>query len=196
MRGWRPRQRRWRRRTARRSNSSFLPLRNTAALQKLLSDQQTAGTASYHQWLTPAQYAARFGPTAASLANARASLEAAGLTVTAAHIRSLRVAGSAAQVGRAFQTQLSMVARPNGRAQMVARARPWARRRRPPAGRRAPTPLQYYHRNLQGFDGVWSYVYPSENYNYIYGNGSPDVRKLFGLIGFPPASTPQSAGNP
>jgi len=102
----------------------FLPLRNPAALQQLLSDQQTPGTASYHQWLTPAQYAAQFGPTAASLAKAQAALEAAGLTVTAVHTRSLHVAGAASQVGRAFQTQLSVVTRPNGRTQMVARARP------------------------------------------------------------------------
>lgn len=102
----------------------FLPPRNTAALQQLLSDQQTPGTASYHHWLTPTQYAARFGPTTASLTAVQAALEATGLTVTAVHARSLHVAGSAAQVGRAFQTQLRMVIRPNGRAQMVAGTRP------------------------------------------------------------------------
>src|SRR5580658_5943032 len=38
----------------------FLPLRNTAALQQLLTDQQTPGRANYQKWLTPTQYAAQF----------------------------------------------------------------------------------------------------------------------------------------
>jgi subtilase family serine protease len=63
-------------------------------------------------------------------------------------------------------------------------------------GARAPTAVQYYHRNVQGFDGAWAGGYPSQNYNYIYGNGSPDVRRLFGMTGYPPAGVPQTLSNP
>lgn len=63
-------------------------------------------------------------------------------------------------------------------------------------GKGAPGPLQYFHRNIRGFDGYWGASHPSYDYNYIYGNGSPDVRKLFGLSGFPAAGKPQTPGNP
>jgi len=36
--------------------------------------------------------------------------------------------------------------------------------------------------------------FPSRNYDYIYGNGSPDVRELFVLAG-PPAGLPQTPDN-
>ena len=62
-------------------------------------------------------------------------------------------------------------------------------------GPNAPAPLQYYHRNIPGFDGVYYGGFPSRNYDYIYGNGSPDVRKLFGLTGAP-AGLPQTPSNP
>jgi subtilase family serine protease len=63
-------------------------------------------------------------------------------------------------------------------------------------GTRAPAPLQYYHRNIPGFDGAYRDTYPSVNYNYIYGNGSPDVRKLFGFTNYKPAGVPQTLSNP
>ncbi len=63
-------------------------------------------------------------------------------------------------------------------------------------GVHAPAPLQFFHRGIPGNDGYWNGGYPSQNYDYIYGNGSPDVRKLFGLQGFPSAGLPQTPGNP
>jgi subtilase family serine protease len=63
-------------------------------------------------------------------------------------------------------------------------------------GVRAPSPLQLYHRNNPGYNGVQFDDFPSYNYNYVYGNGSPDVRKLFGMTGYPAAGTPQTPGNP
>ena len=62
-------------------------------------------------------------------------------------------------------------------------------------GVNAPDELQFYHRNIPGFDGNYNGGYPSYNYDYIYGQGSPDVRKLFGLKG-PAAGVPQTATNP
>ena len=63
-------------------------------------------------------------------------------------------------------------------------------------GVNAPGSFQFYHRNIPGNDGLYNANYPSYNYNYIYGNGSPDVRKLFGLKGFPAAGLPQTPSNP
>jgi subtilase family serine protease len=63
-------------------------------------------------------------------------------------------------------------------------------------GPRAPAALQFYHLGIPGFDGLYTGGRPSANYDYIYGNGSPDVRKLFGLTRFPAAGVPQTPGNP
>jgi len=101
----------------------FLPLRNTADLQRLLTAQQTPGS-SYQKWLTPAQYAARFGPTPATLIKVQTALRAAGLAVTTVHTRSFHVAGSAAQINHLFQTSLRQVVEADGHTRTVAATRP------------------------------------------------------------------------
>ena len=63
-------------------------------------------------------------------------------------------------------------------------------------GTKAPAALQFYHRNNPGYNGVVPDSFPSYDYNYVYGNGSPDVRKLFGLTGTLAAGIPQTATNP
>ena len=63
-------------------------------------------------------------------------------------------------------------------------------------GPTAPAPLQFYHRGIPGFDGLYNGGSPSANYDYIYGNGSPDVRKLFGMTRYQTAGVPQTANNP
>ena len=63
-------------------------------------------------------------------------------------------------------------------------------------GTHAPAALQFFHRGIPGFDGLYNGSSPSANYDYIYGNGSPDVRKLFGLTRYPAAGVPQTATNP
>jgi subtilase family serine protease len=62
-------------------------------------------------------------------------------------------------------------------------------------GTHAPAALQFYHRGIPGFDGYYNGGFPSANYDYIYGNGSPDVRKLFGIRGAA-AGLPQTPSNP
>jgi hypothetical protein len=54
----------------------------------------------------------------------------------------------------------------------------------------------FYNRNIPGFDGKYTNTTPSTNYNYIVGNGTPQVRNLFGLTALPPAGTPQTPSNP
>ncbi len=63
-------------------------------------------------------------------------------------------------------------------------------------GDKAPSFMQFFHRNNPGYNGVYYDSFPSYNYNYVYGNGSPDVRKLFGMTGYPAAGVPQTATNP
>lgn len=48
-------------------------------------------------------------------------------------------------------------------------------------GASAPAADQFYHMNIPGYDGYYT-VTSGQGYNYIYGNGSPDVRHLFGNI--------------
>jgi subtilase family serine protease len=63
-------------------------------------------------------------------------------------------------------------------------------------GPSAPAAYQFFHRGMQGFDGAYQGGFPSPNYDYIYGNGSPNVAKLFGLTGFGSAGAPQTTSNP
>jgi subtilase family serine protease len=63
-------------------------------------------------------------------------------------------------------------------------------------GVHAPAAFQLYHRHNPGYNGVVPDSFPSYNYNYVYGNGSPDVRRLFGMTNRPAAGVPQTASNP
>jgi len=105
------------------SFSVYLPLRNTAAMQALLAAQQTKGSPSYHQWLTPAQAAAQFGPTQASMAQAQAALTAAGFQVTGTHLFSLDATGPASAANQAFQTTLKSIAASGGTTRIIASGR-------------------------------------------------------------------------
>jgi subtilase family serine protease len=58
-----------------------LALRNTAALEQLKHDQQDPSSPSYHQWLTPQQFNARFGPTKADADAVAQWLSSSGFTV-------------------------------------------------------------------------------------------------------------------
>ncbi len=79
-----------------------------ADLQKLLADQQNPQSASYHRWLSPEEYADRFGVSPADLDKITSWLRGEGLTIAnVARGRNwVAVNGSAAQVEAAFQTEL------------------------------------------------------------------------------------------
>ena len=102
----------------------FLPLRDKAALESLVQSQQTPGSANYHKWLTPAQFAARFGPSPDAMARGAAALTAAGLEVTATHSRSLHVTTTAGQAAKAFQTTLMSMTDADGSPRIIATRRP------------------------------------------------------------------------
>jgi subtilase family serine protease len=88
---------------------SFRPTaEQQAALDALVQAQQTPGSSSYHQWITPAQYASRFGLSSNDLAQVRSWLEQQGFSVDSiANSRNaITFSGTVAQVEAAFQTQV------------------------------------------------------------------------------------------
>ena len=79
-----------------------------AGLEALMAAQQTPGSPLYHQWLTPDQFAARFGMADSDLAKAQSWLEAQGFSIDGVS-RSrdrIRFSGTASQVAVAFGTEL------------------------------------------------------------------------------------------
>jgi subtilase family serine protease len=79
-----------------------------ADLDKLLEEQQDPDSPNYHKWLTPEQYAARFGMSDSDLAKVSAWLKSLGLTVNGFSRARTRAffSGTAAQVENAFRTEL------------------------------------------------------------------------------------------
>jgi len=83
-----------------------LRLNNVAAAESLLTSIDTPGSAQFHQFLTAAQFAARFAPADSDIAKISGSLAAYGLAVQRTTATTLRVSGSAANVERAFGVTL------------------------------------------------------------------------------------------
>ena len=79
-----------------------------AALDQLLANQQNPNSPQYHQWLTPAQYAAQFGLSSADIAKVTAWLAAEGFTVTgvANSATFVSFSGTVAQAQTAFGTSI------------------------------------------------------------------------------------------
>ena len=78
-----------------------------AALEKLLAEQQDPHSPNYRRWLTPEQYAARFGMSDGDLAQVSVA-EIARLSVDGYSRARTRVffSGTAAQVESVFHTEL------------------------------------------------------------------------------------------
>ena len=79
-----------------------------ADLDALLAAQQDPASPQFHQWLTPAEFGARFGMADADLAKAEAWLQSQGFTVdsVAPSRNSISFSGSAAAVASAFGAPL------------------------------------------------------------------------------------------
>jgi subtilase family serine protease len=78
------------------------------ALNQLLAQQQDRRSPNFHKWLTPEQYAARFGLSPNDVGKITNWLQAQGLTVlTVARARnSIIISGTAAQIQGAFSTEI------------------------------------------------------------------------------------------
>jgi subtilase family serine protease len=79
-----------------------------AALEALLAAQQDPTSPQYHQWLSPDQFAARFGMAQADLDKVQTWLQQQGFSIdSVARSRNMiRFSGTAGQVEQAFQTQM------------------------------------------------------------------------------------------
>lgn len=79
-----------------------------AELDALLAAQQDPASPSYHKWLTPDQFAARFGMAQADIDKVSGWLERQGFTVDSVNRsrNAIRFSGSVGQVESAFQTQM------------------------------------------------------------------------------------------
>jgi subtilase family serine protease len=79
-----------------------------ADLQQLLAAQRDPSSREYHKWLTPEQYAARFGMSQGDLDRVVGWLQSegfAGIHVSRGHTQ-VSFSGTAAQVGSAFRTEI------------------------------------------------------------------------------------------
>jgi hypothetical protein len=79
-----------------------------AALNKLLKEQQTPGSANYHSWLTPQEFGNRFGASDEDIQKITAWLTSKGFTVNrvSAAKNLIDFSGTAGQLRSAFHTEL------------------------------------------------------------------------------------------
>ncbi len=79
-----------------------------ADLQELLQEQQDQNSPQYHQWLTPAEFGERFGPSANDVAKITGWLQSQGFTVEKPSNgrQFIFFTGTSAQVESAFQTEM------------------------------------------------------------------------------------------
>ena len=86
-----------------------LPLRNQAALDKLLAEIYDPASTNYHRYLTPEQFTAQFGPTEQDYQSLITFAKTNGLTVTATYPNRalLDVCGNAAAVEKVFHVKLN-----------------------------------------------------------------------------------------
>jgi subtilase family serine protease len=79
-----------------------------AALEKLLAEQLDPASASYHKWLTPEQFAGRFGLSPGDMARVRTWLESQGFTVerVARSRTQIWFSGPISTIESAFRTEM------------------------------------------------------------------------------------------
>ena len=104
----------------------LLKPRDEAALARFARDVSTPGSSVYHAFLTPQQFAARFGATADQVRRVAASMRRHGLIPggVPANRLSIQLSGTVAQVERAFSLSYRRKALRGGRVAVVASAAP------------------------------------------------------------------------
>lgn len=77
-------------------------------LEQLLAEQQDPSSANYHKWITPAEYAARFGMADSDLQQVQSWLTSQGFTIDSVSPSKNRISfsGTVAQVETAFGTEM------------------------------------------------------------------------------------------
>ncbi len=84
------------------------PADREAALSKYMRDVHTPGSATYHQWLTPEEFGARFGPAESDIQQVSDWLNGLGFQVagTSKGKTLIEFSGTVGQVNKAFQTKI------------------------------------------------------------------------------------------
>jgi len=82
-------------------------LRNQAALDELLREQQDPNSPNYHKYLTPQEFQVRFGPTPAMIAQVQQFLTAQGLQVQPTVGQVMSASGTVKQVECAFAVKIN-----------------------------------------------------------------------------------------
>ena len=100
----------------------YLPVRDRGAVDALIAELQAPGSPAYHQWLTPAQFNEKFGPSQSLLNAITHELAAYGLHVTQVRTHSLGVSGTVGAINAAFDTTLVTARFASGRQGMAAAA--------------------------------------------------------------------------
>jgi hypothetical protein len=79
-----------------------------AALKQLISEMHTPGSPNYHNWLTPDQFGAQFGPSDQDLATVETWLTGHGFNVTKVNPgkQTIEITGNVAQLRSAFHAQI------------------------------------------------------------------------------------------
>ncbi|MGA2845001.1 MAG: Ig-like domain repeat protein [Candidatus Acidiferrales bacterium] len=79
-----------------------------SALEQLLQDQQNSASASYHNWLTPQQFGAQFGPSAQDIQTVVSWLQSQGFAVNRVSNGAtvIEFSGTAGKVQSAFRTAI------------------------------------------------------------------------------------------
>lgn len=87
-----------------------------AALEEFVSDVETTGSSNWHQWVTPAQFAQRFGPDPGAVAAVTAFAQSNGLRVAVAPGSGARLtlSGTVTQIEAAFAPSLHSYASGTG----------------------------------------------------------------------------------
>ena len=94
--------------TASVSGAVVLKPQNEDAVKAFISEVTNKHSAQFHHYLAPGAYAARFGPTAATLSAVESALKSSGLTITSVTSDHLMVnfSGSVSKVDSAFHTSM------------------------------------------------------------------------------------------
>ncbi len=98
----------------------YLPLQHHDQLEDLLNSLHNPDSPSYHKWLTPAEFNARFAATADTVSTIQQQLSSYGLNVAVLSPHQLHVTGPAASVEHALGTVLKNATYPSGKKTIVA----------------------------------------------------------------------------
>jgi kumamolisin len=98
----------------------YLPLQHRDQLEKDLQALHDPSSSSYHKWLTPAEFTARYGATPAQVTAIQGQLAAYGLQTSVVTAEHIHVTGSASSVEQALGTVLKRGVYRNGKTAIAA----------------------------------------------------------------------------